>query len=433
MVDAPLVDSSYEGQGGERAMKALVYEKNIFRYLALRLFGPRWRGLYSSRLCALTLRDIPPPKLPTPSWVRIAPRLVGICGSDLATVCATGSPYLAPVTSMPFVMGHEVVGLITEVGDAVEGVNVGDRVVLRPALGCRARGIEPPCDLCAGGQDALCCNVTRGDVSAGLQTGFCRDTGGGFGEELVAHRSQVYRIPDELDDTAAVLIEPFACALHGALRVQTSPDDTVLVIGCGAIGLLTIAALRAIGCRSRIVAVAKHDHQRRYALALGADDLLPPGGSVVDRFAKWAALLGADVLKPEIGKPAVVGGADVTFDCVASSQTIDDAIRFTRSGGALVLIGMPGVPRGVDWTPLWFKELTVHAAYAYGAEARPDGVRDTFDLAIDLMKSHGQQLKKLVGKPFPLAGYRAALAAAINAGSNQSVKTLFSINTDTTE
>jgi len=333
---------------------------------------------------------------------------------------------------MPFVMGHEVVGLITEVGDAVEGLNVGDRVVLRPALGCRARGIEPLCDVCADGQDALCRNVTRGDVSAGLQTGFCRDTGGGFGEELVAHRSQVYRVPDELDDDVAVLIEPLACALHGALRVRTGNDDTVLVIGCGAIGLLTIAALRALGCRSRIVAVAKHDHQRQHALGLGADDLLPSGGSVADRYATWAALLGADVLSPEIGKPAVVGGADVTFDCVASSQTIDDAIRFTRSGGTLVLVGMPGVPRGVDWTPLLFKELTVHAAYAYGAETRPDGVRDTFDVAIELMKTHGQQLKRLVGKPFPLAKYRAALEAAINAGSNRSVKTVISINTDTT-
>jgi len=409
-------------------MKALVYDKSIPRYIALKLLGPRFRGLYSSGVCPLRLRDVPEPRLPSPQWVRIAPHLAGICGSDLATICATGSPYLAPVTSMPFVMGHELVGTITEVGPDAGELSTGDRVVLRPALGCRPRGIEPLCDACLVGCDALCRNVTRGGISAGLQTGFCRDTGGGFGERLVAHRSQVYCVPDSLDDRAAVLIEPFACALHGVLRVSPKESDVILVIGCGAIGLLTIAALRATGCRSRIVAVARHDHQRQHVLGLGADELLPSGGAVSDRYARWAEVLQADVLRPELGKPAVVGGADITFDCIASSQTIDDGIRFTRSGGTFVLIGMPGIPRGVDLTPLWFKELTVHAAYAYGRENRPGEPRDTFDIAIELMVRWGEKLKNLVGSPFRLSNYRRALAAAINTGASRTVKTVFCVN-----
>lgn len=409
-------------------MKALVFEKSIPRYVALRLLGSRFRGLCSSAACPLKLRDVPEPRLPSPQWVRIAPRLAGICGSDLATICAKGSPYLAPVTSMPFVMGHELVGTVTEAGTDAGGVNVGDRVVLRPALGCRPRGIAPLCAPCEAGTDALCRNVTWGDLSAGLQTGFCRDTGGGFGEQLVAHRSQVYRVPDSLDDRAAVLIEPFACALHGVLRVRPAQSDTILVIGCGAIGLLTIAALRATGCRARIVAVARYDHQRQHALGLGADELLTSGPSVTERYRQWADELKAEVLKPELGKPAVVGGADVTFDCIASSQTIDDGIRFTRSGGTFVLIGMPGIPRGVDLTPLWFKELTVHAAYAYGREDRPGGVCDTFDVAIELMGQWGDKLKHLVGPAFALQDYRKALAAAINTGASRSVKTVFCVN-----
>jgi len=428
MVDTPLVACRRNGLAGDGSMKALVYDKSIPRYLALRLFGPRFRGLYSSGVSPLALRDVSEPKLPTPQWVRIAPHLAGICGSDLATICAKGSPYLAPVTSMPFVMGHELVGTITEVGTDVGDLCVGERAVLRPALGCRPRGISPPCDACAAGRDALCRHVTRGDIAPGLQTGFCRDTGGGFGECLVAHRSQVYRVPDALDDTAAVLIEPFACALHGVLRVSTTERDTVLVIGCGAIGLLTIAALRATGCRSRIVAVAKYEHQRQHARALGADKLLPSGGAVATRYRQWAEVLGAEVLKPEIGKPAVIGGADVTFDCIASSQTIDDGIRFTRSGGTFVLIGMPGIPRGVDLTPLWFKELTVHAAYAYGRECWEGGVRDTFDVAIELMNTWGNNLSRLVAPPVTLAQYRAALRAAIDTGTSGAVKTVFAVN-----
>jgi threonine dehydrogenase-like Zn-dependent dehydrogenase len=409
-------------------MKALQYRKSIPRYVLLRWLGPRARWLYTSGASPVSLRDVPEPVLPTPQWVRIAPRLTGVCGSDVATIRASGSPYLGPITSMPFTLGHELVGTIVEVGGEAEELAVGDRVVLHPALGCRVRGIDPPCDACRGGREALCRNVAAGDISAGIQTGYCRDTGGGLGENLVAHKSQAYKVPEDVSDTAAVLVEPFACAIHGALRASASPDETVLVIGCGAIGLLTIAALRATGCEARIVAVAKHDHQAEHAHRLGADDILGTGGSVKPRYAAWASVLGADVFDPELGKPTVVGGADVTYDCVASSRTIDDGIRFTRSGGTFVLVGMPGIPAGVDWTPLWFKELTIHAAYAYGPERCADGTRETFDLALELMHEWEGKLAPLVGTPYELSDYRAAFAAASSTGTSRAVKTVFRVN-----
>lgn len=411
-----------------RAMKALQYRKSIPRYALLKYLGPRWRGLYTSGVSPMALRDVPEPALPTPQWVRIRPRLSGICGSDLATLCAKGSPYLAPLTSMPFVMGHEVVAAVSEIGDDVSGVAVGDRVVLHPALGCRVREIDPPCDACRDHHDALCRNVAAGRLSAGIQTGFCRDTGGGFGENLVAHRSQIYRIPDEVDDRAAVLIEPFSCALHAALRASPGPEETVLVIGCGAIGLLTIAALRALDCRAKIVAVAKYDHQRHHAKRLGADELIIAGQSTAARYASWTKALDAVALDTPLGKPAVIGGADVTFDCVASSQSIDDGLRFTKSGGTFVLVGMPGIPSGVDWTPLWYKELTIRAAYAYGSEHHGGDQRDTFDIAIDLMRSWGKRLAPLVGKTHVLSDYRAAIRSALDTGRSGVVKSVFAVN-----
>jgi len=406
-------------------MKALQYRRSIPRYVLLKLLGPRCRGLYTSRAAPLSLRDVPEPRLPNDQWVRIAPTLAGICGSDLATLCAKGSPYLAPVTSLPFVMGHELVGRVSEIGSAVNDVAVGDRVVLHPALGCKARGIDPPCDACAEGRDALCRNVTRGDIAKGIQTGYCRDTGGAFSSSLVAHHSQVYRVPDEISDTAAVLIEPFACALHAALRVSLTEKDTALVLGCGVIGLLTIAALRASGCKARIVAAAKHEHQKEQALNLGADELLDARGSTRSRYATWAKALDAEVLDPELGKPTVIGGASATFDCVASSQTIDDGLRFTRSAGTFVLVGMPAIPSGVDWTPLWFKELTVCAAYAYGPECCASGTRETFEMAIDLVSQWAPKLEPLVGDPYSLEDYRAAFRAALNTGQSKAIKTVF--------
>jgi len=404
---------------------ALEFRRSIPRYALLKLLGRRSPGLYTGRLGLVGLREVAPPKLPGPQWVRITPKLSGICGSDLATLTAKGSPYLAPVTSMPFVLGHEVVGVISEVGDAVIGWNIGDRVVLHPALGCRVRGIDPLCALCAAGRDALCKNVSRGNISSGIQTGYCRDTGGGFSTSLVAHHSQLYRVPQELSDRAAVLIEPFACTLHAALRTQPGANDTVLVIGCGSIGLLTVASLRALGCQARILAVARYDHQRAMARSLGADDTLDSLRNTNSRYDQWSKALDAEKLKAELGKPMVIGGANYTFDCVASSQSIDDGIRFTRGGGTFTLVGMPGTPFGVDWTPMWFKELTLCASYAYGPENRPGGTKDTFELAIALMKDWAPRLEKLVGHPHALTDYRAAFQSALRTGRSGVAKTIF--------
>lgn len=404
-------------------MKALQYRKSIPRYALLKLFGSRVKSLCTGVAATVSLVDVPEPALPNPEWVRISPTLAGICGSDLATICAKGTPYLSPVTSMPFVMGHEVVGVVTHVGAAVTRAQVGDRVVLQPALGCAVRGIEPKCAACANGNAALCSNVSRGVIAAGIQTGFCRDTGGGFSETLVAHESQVHTVPPEIPDEAAVLIEPFSCALHAALRVSLEKGQTALVIGCGSIGLLTIAALRATGCPARIVAVARYDHQRQLAKELGADEMLDSPRKLAERYSLWAESLGAKVHAAQIGKPMVIGGADAVFDCVASSESIEDGVRFTRSGGTFALVGMPGMPRGVDWTPIWFKELTVRASYAYGREGSRDG-RDTFEIAIELMKGLVPKLVKLVGRPFPLREYKAAIQQALATGQSKVVKTV---------
>ena len=407
-------------------MRAVEYYRSLPRYTAQQVLSKRALAT-RLRLAPLRLTDLKPPTLPTPHWVRVAPRLTGVCGSDLATILGTGSPYLAPVTSLPFVLGHELVGEVLETGDQVTRVSVGDRVVLQPALGCVVRGIEPLCPACAAGQNALCRNVARGQLAPGIQTGYCRDTGGGWSDAFIAHESQLYPVPAGVDDRAAVLLEPFACAVHALLQVTTKPSDIVLVIGCGTIGLLLIAGLRAIGCTARIVAVARFPHQQEHARRLGADAILTPGGKLHDRYAAWAETLNADVLPPVLGKPNVLGGADVTFDCVGSTTTLDDAIRFTTSGGSLVMVGMPGSLAGVDGTPMWFKELCVQASYAYGTEQTPQGPRTTFDVALDLLPDQAQRLAPLTSTPYPLEDYREAVRSALDGGPTGAIKTVLAV------
>ena len=121
-----------------------------------------------------------------------APRLSGISGSDLGAITGSASLYFSALVSMPFVPGHEVVGeLLDDCGDLPKGT----RVVLDSVLACAARGVDP-CPGCAAGQQNRCDHVTVGGLRPGLQTGFCADTGGGWGAELVAHRSQLHAVPD---------------------------------------------------------------------------------------------------------------------------------------------------------------------------------------------------------------------------------------------
>ena len=356
----------------------------------------------------LKLGDVDEPELPTPSWVRVSPTLSGICGSDLAAIGGHASLYLDPLTSYPFVPGHEVVGTLED----------GTRVVVEPALGCKVRGIEPPCPRCAEGRPGLCYNVTEGPIAVGLQTGYCADTGGGWGEVLVAHPSQIHPVPEALSDDAAVIIEPFACCVHAALRGGATKDDTVVVLGAGTIGLLTVAAVKLFTPPRRLIAVAKHPTQKDIARQLGADQVIDPDDVFQRiRFATAARRLDG------MDRSLLLGGVDVTFECVGRASSLSQAVRFTRGGGTVVAVGMPGDEK-VDWAAIWQRELTVMGAYAYGSEPKREG-RRTFELALEAAPQ--LHLEKLTGPLFSLGDYREAITYAMSAGRLGAVKVAFDL------
>lgn len=388
-------------------MLALQYVRSIPSYAIVRASGGR-PDVATSGLSMLKLGDVPEPELPTRDWVRVMPTVSGICGSDLAAIGGHASLYLDPLTSYPFVPGHEVVGTLED----------GSRVVLQPALGCEVRGIDPPCPRCAEGRPGLCYNVTEGPIKVGLQTGYCADTGGGWGEVLVAHPSQLHAIPDSLSDEAAALIEPLACCIHAALRGGATKNDVVVVTGAGTIGLLTVAAVRLFTPPKRLIAVAKHPTQRDLARKLGADQVVTPGEVFQRvRFATSARRLEG------MNRALLLGGADVTFECVGRADSLNDAVRFTREGGTVVAVGMPGEEK-VDWAPIWQRELTVMGAYAYGSEPKRKG-RRTFSLALEAAPD--LHLEQLTGPLFGLGEYRDAIAYAMSAGRLGAVKVAFDL------
>ncbi|HEU4354998.1 MAG TPA: zinc-binding dehydrogenase [Actinomycetota bacterium] len=399
-------------------VQAVELFRSVPRYLTARAIGGRAPGLVSGPLAPLRLANKRDPEPPGPGWTRVRPLLSGICGSDLATVSGRSSFYFSPLVSMPFVPGHEVVG---ELLDEVDGLPAGTRIALEPVLKCEARGLEP-CDNCAAGLSGRCDRVTTGHLSAGLQTGYCKDTGGGWSRMFLAHRSQLHPVPDELSDRRAVLVEPLSCAVHGALRANVAPNAEVVVIGAGTVGVLTLIALKELTQAGRITVVAKHGKQRGWAESFGATEIVAPSEATnaVRRSTR------AMKLKPEMGRSYLMGGADVVFDCVGSRSSLDLALRTTRAGGRIVLSGIP--VQTPDLTPLWFRELELVGAYTGGMETVNGDRRHSFDIAIDLAREN--PIDGIVGATYPLSRWREAIDHALGAGKLGTLKVAFDPRAD---
>ncbi|HMG30384.1 MAG TPA: alcohol dehydrogenase catalytic domain-containing protein [Jiangellaceae bacterium] len=399
---------------------ALEYQRSPARYLAARgvtstALGSRLTGMVAGNVAPLRLVNHPAPDPPGTGWTRVAPRLSGICGSDLSLLAGQSSPYLSPVTSMPFVPGHEVVG---ETLDELPGLPRGSRVVLDPVLACEPRGAKQ-CRWCETGRASRCDHVTIGRVSAGLQTGFCSDTGGGWSRQFVAHHSQLHGVPDTMSDERAVLVEPLACAVHTVRRVDMPSGASVVVVGAGTVGMLTLLALRELSPAVPIHVVAKHWHQQERALALGATAVHPPGRAT--RALRRSTLARMHV--PERGSEFLLGGVDIAFECTGGASGLDTALRLVRAGGTVVMSGMPS--GHVDLTPVWYRELSLVGAYASDAGG-PDGERPDFARAIELAAT--APLEDWVEPAYPLRRWREAIGHAVDAGRLGSIKIAFDPN-----
>lgn len=406
-------------------MHALEYDPTLPAYAVARFT----QGVRGGPLQLLRLTHRPPLDLPGPAWVRLRPVLAGICGSDIAALDGHATPYLGALTSTPFIPGHEILATIEMDApvDADTGLRGGDRVIVEPLLHCGVRGVRPACPRCAAGEPQGCESIAGDELGAGLQTGYCAGTGGGWATELVAHPAQLHRVPDTLDDRDAMMVEPLACALHAVLRSGVAGGDRVLVLGAGTLGLLTIAALRFDGRARRVITVAKHEHQRRLAGGLGADAVAAP--DTMMRAVRFET--GARLVEPRGSDPFLLGGVDVAFECTGTPAGLRDAMASTRAGGTVVLVGMPA-KLSVDLSPAWQRELVLRGAYGYGLEsepatpgaaAKPAERRRTFEIAIEA--AHVIRPGTLVGDPHPLHAYRDALSEAASAGRRGIVKVAF--------
>jgi threonine dehydrogenase-like Zn-dependent dehydrogenase len=409
-------------------MKALVVSSSIPRIVATRLLAKLSPRSYVSAVAPLALQELPDPVL-RPGWVTIRTSLCGLCGSDYKQVFLKGS-YDNPMTAMisfPQVLGHEVVGVIESIGNAVHRRRVGERVVLNPWLSCEPRGITPLCEWCVRGDYAQCSNFTAGSLAPGIHHGNSSDATGGFATLLPAHESQCIPVPDEISSEAAVLADPFSVSLHATLHNPPPPTGTVLVYGCGTLGLLNIAILRLLYPAVRVLAIARYPHQSRLALQFGAESVIPwrPVDAILDAISKST---GAGLLKPWYGHAMLNGGVDVIYDSVGSPESVEVGVRVTRSRGRIVVTGVE-MPQRFEWTPLYFKEIALIGSNAFGIEELEGRRQHAMEWYFELIRNKRLDVTPIITHRYALEAYRDAFMTCWDQGKSSAVKVLFKFPT----
>jgi threonine dehydrogenase-like Zn-dependent dehydrogenase len=406
-------------------MRAVLADLSIPRYLLTAagqaLPGGLGRNAGWGPAGLLALRDdLPVPALPGPGWVLLRVELGGICGSDVAVAHAKSSLVLsAYYTARRQILGHEIVGVVESAGPAAT-VAPGDRVVVDPVLSCVHRGF-PPCRSCRDGFPYVCERFDE-PGTAGCRSptqGFDAALGGGWGEYVVAHETQLHRVGD-LPARRAVLAEPAAVALHAALRWPRRGDRAV-VIGPGTIGLLVTAALRRLHPDLDVTVVGPGAFSLDRAARAGATRTIGPGPGAVEALA---AVHGGRVIRPRLTRtPILERGVDVVFDCVALSGTLDLALHLLRPTGMLVLVGSAG-RQPVDWSLVWNRQLTVQGTVNSGPEPELGG-RSTMSEVVSWLADPSFPADDLVTHTFGLDDWRTALATASAGPRAGAVKVAF--------
>jgi threonine dehydrogenase-like Zn-dependent dehydrogenase len=173
------------------------------------------------------------------------------------------------------------------------------------------------------------------------------------------------------------------------------------------------------------VVLAKYPFQGDLARQYGADEIL-----YLDRkqahYKGLAEATGGRIYQPILGKPVLVGGADLVFECVGSDSSIDDALHLARSGGKVVLVGAAGVPKGVDWTPIWVNELKVAGSYAVSTEDYDGRRLRTYEVGLELMAEGKVDLSSLLTHKYELSEYRQAFRTLADRSADQVFKAVFS-------
>ncbi|HRO10810.1 2,3-butanediol dehydrogenase [Amaricoccus sp.] len=309
------------------------------------------------------MEDIPQPPQPDPGQVLVRNRFVGICGTDLHEYAS--GPIFIPTEPHPYsgarfpqVLGHEFGGEVVAVGEGVTKVAVGDRVAIQPLVMPRdgehfaERGWH---------------NLSGSLALVGLSW-----ISGGMAEMALLNDYNVERIPDEMSDEEAALVEPTAVCVYACDRGRITAGDSVLVTGAGPIGILALLTARAFGA-TRLFVSDVNDTR----LKLAAE--VVPGVVTIN------------AAREDVGAVVRAGtqggvGCDVALECVGNERALQSCLDAIRKQGVIVQTGLHPGKGSVDFFQLTFKDAEIRGSWCYPTHSWPRTIELIASGAIPALK-----------------------------------------------
>jgi len=313
----------------------------------------------------MEIRDMPEPTA-GPGQVKIQIKYAGICGSDLHIYHSDLPIPLNP----PVIIGHEYAGVIAEIGEGVEGLRVGDRVLSDNYEVCGT------CHYCREGYKNLC--------NSRKTFGYWMN--GAFAPYTVVPAERIHKIPETVSDISAAMTEPLACVCHAVYDLcRIVSGDLVLVTGPGAIGIMAMQVAKAHGARVILSGMSADAPRLELAKKLGAD-------IVVD--------IQKENLEEIVMAESKGYGADVVLECSGTGAAISNALTLIKKLGYFTQIGLPGAPITFDITKLCFKEVLLTGSLG--------SRKVSWEQALDLQARGLVNLEPLAEAPMPLIEWEEA-------------------------
>ncbi|MDY3121974.1 NAD(P)-dependent alcohol dehydrogenase [Suipraeoptans intestinalis] len=326
--------------------------------------------LTGKRKLEWTEREIPQPGK---GEIQIQLKHVGICGSDLHFY---QEGRLANwELKEPLILGHEPGGVVSAIGEGVEGFDIGDKVAIEPAVPCGK------CENCRKGHYNLCKNIKMLAIP--------KERDGVFSEYCIHDATMCYKLPEKVGTMEGGLIEPLCVGLHGAEISNAKIGETAIILGSGCIGLCVLMSLKARGVEEIYVADVL-DKRLERAKELGATRVFNSTRESIEEFAK--KLPG--------------GGADQVYECAGNRITTLQTCRLIRRAGKVTLVGVSPEPvLELDIATLNAMEGTIYTMYRY---------RNLYPQAIKAVESGAIPLKKIVSHVFEFQNCVDALEESLN-------------------
>jgi L-iditol 2-dehydrogenase len=324
--------------------------------------------------------DAPEPKIEHPDEVKIKIAFTGICGSEVHAYKGTHSTRLPPIIS-----GHESSGIVAEVGPEVKNFRKGDRVIIEPQKSC-----------------GKCPDCLRGDYNV------CPDKAvlgtikwqGSFGEYIVAPEKAVLHMPDSISMEEGALAEPLAVAAHAVRISQVRLGTTILIQGCGPIGISLLAMCKLAGT-GKIIMTDVAEYNMEIARKMGANVLInAKKQNVVE-----------EVLAQTDGE-----GAEVVFMAIGNSNILNEAVACTKRYGQIMEVAHFGSEPPFNARDFRWKELSMLGSYMF--------VKKDFEITIDALASGQINAKPMISKIVPIEDCVAVMKMAHDR-SEDFVKILF--------